>query len=106
MSNGDPPSGSRAPYIIICAGRIEAALAPNGFQVIRAASNCAAALVTYYGERLTHEDTQPISKLQHEMMDLVSGRAIARTHQQSLSADEMVDQMFALLDALEDKMES
>lgn len=106
MANGLPPSGSRVPYIIICAGRIEAALAPNGFQTIRAASNCAASLVTYYGDRLTYEDTKPISKLQHEMMDLVSGRAIARTRAQPLGADEMVDQMFALLDALEQKMKS
>lgn len=103
MANGLPPSGSRAPYIIICAGRIEAALAPNGFQVIRAASNCAAALVTYYGDRLTYEDTKPISKLQHDMMDLVIGR----TREHSLgAASEMVDEMFALLDALEQKMKS
>lgn len=101
-----PTSGSRAPYIIICNGRIESALAPNGYQMIRAASNCATALVAYYGERLTYADTKPISELQHEMMDLVSGRAIARTRQQPISADEMVDQMFALLDQLEGKMKS
>lgn len=98
-----PTSGSRAPYIIICNGRIEAAVAQNGFQAIRAASNCAAALVTYYGDRLTYEDTRPISKLQHEMMDLVTGRARAQTLD---AGNAMVNQMFTLLDALEDKMKS
>jgi hypothetical protein len=101
-----PPSGSRAPYIIICQGRIEIGTATGPLQRIVASSRCAAALVTYYGNRIGLVDTLPISELQHEMMDLINGRAIARTRQQPKSADEMVDEMFAQLDALEKKMES
>jgi hypothetical protein len=101
-----PPSGSRAPYIIICNGRIELGTAANQFQKLRAASSCAAALVTYYGNRIGLADTLPISELQHEMMDLVNGNTMQRTRQQPKSADEMVDEMFVHLDALEKKMES
>lgn len=97
---------SLADYIIICQGRIDVALAKNGFEMIQAASRGAVALVTYYGDRLTDEDTKPISDLQHKMMDLVSTRAKGRTRHEPLSADEMVDQMFALLDALEQRMNS
>lgn len=89
---------SRAPYIIICAGRIDVALAKNGFEMIQAASRAAANLVTYYGERLSLADTQPISDLQHEMMTMVNTRPV---HQ---NAGDMVDEMFARLDALEDKL--
>lgn len=106
MANEEAVSTSRAPYIIICQGRIEVALTKNGFEMILAASRTAVNLVTYYGDRLTDTDTYPISKLQHEMMDLVSGNTIARTHAQPKSAAEMVDEMFALLDALEQKMKS
>lgn len=94
------PEGSRAPYIIICNGRIELALAKSGFEMIRVASRAATNLVTFYGEQLTDADTRPISDLQHKMMDVVSSRNA--TH----SSIEMVDEMFALLDALEDKMDS
>jgi len=96
-----PPSGSRAPYIIICNGRIAAALASSGFEMIRAASQAATNLVTYYGDRAGLTDTLPISELQHEMMDLINGRATTRRREPR--ADEMVDEMFALLDALEEK---
>lgn len=95
--------GSRAPYIIICNARIEVALSRNGYEMIRAASNGASDLVCYFGDRLSHEDTEPISKLQHEMMDLVQGNAPSRKPAQ---AGAMVDEMFALLDALEQRMES
>lgn len=92
--------GSRAPYIIICQGRIDVALAKNGFEMIQAASRTAANLVTYYGDKLTNADTRPISDLQHAMMDAVNSRNVTR------NASEMVDDMFALLDALEDKIGS
>lgn len=105
MANGDPPSGSRAPYIIICNGRINVALAKSGFEMIRSASRTAADLVVYYGDRVTDADTKPISELQHAMMDLVDGTT-TRTRQERNSAAEMVDEMFALLDALEQKMKS
>lgn len=100
------PEGSRAPYIIICQGRIDVALAKNGFEMIQAASRCAANLVTYYGEKLSNADTRPISDLQHAMMDVVSAQKTAGSHATGFqTASEMVDEMFALLDALEKKME-
>lgn len=93
---------SRAAYIIICNGRINLRAARDPLGRIQAASNCAAALVTYYGERCSQEDTQPISDLQHAMMDMVNGDSMpAGKHH----PDEMVDEMFALLEQLEDRME-
>lgn len=93
---------SNAPYIIICNGRIDVAAAKNTIQLIQAASHTATDLVKYYGDKLTDVDTKPISTLQHEMMDSVQATAHAQTRDPS----EMVDEMFALLDALEDKMGS
>lgn len=93
-----PDGGSRAPYIIICNGRIDIGVAKNGFEMIRAASRAATDLVSYYGDKLTASDTLPISDLQHQMMDIVNARAV------NYSASEMVDEMFALLDALEQKI--
>lgn len=52
-------------HIIICDGRIDAAVARNGAEMIQAASHCATATVTHYGDRLTTIDTLPISDLQH-----------------------------------------
>lgn len=106
MANGDPPSGSRAPYIIICAGRIDVALSRSGFEMIRAASRCAADLVSYYGDRLTDADTKAISDLQHDMMDIVEGKTTMRMPAPPNTSAEMVDEMFARLDALEQKMKS
>ena len=94
-----PDGGSRAPYIIICNGRIEVAVSKNGMEMMRAASRCATALVTYYGDKLTTIDTLPISDLQHQMMDLLNSRKVVR------DAGEMVDEMFALLDELEQKFQ-
>jgi hypothetical protein len=65
MANGT--GQSKAPYIIICSGEINLAAARDALGRMQAASNCAAALVTYYGEKLTLADTQPISELQHDM---------------------------------------
>lgn len=100
------PEGSRAPYIIICNGRIDLALAKNGFEMIQAASRTATALVVYYGDKVSYADTKAISDLQHKMMDVVSNRTLAGTHATGFqSASEMCDEMFALLDALEDKID-
>lgn len=93
---------SLAEYIIICDGRIDVAISSNGFHRIRAASRTATELVKFYGDRITEADAQPLSTLQHEMMDLVEGKA----SKHAVSADEMVDQMFGLLEALEDKIKS
>lgn len=97
------PEGSRAPYIIICNGRIDLRTARDPLGRIAAASRCATDLVKYYGERLTYEDTAAISNLQHAMMELIEGKTLARTRQQPNHPDEMVDEMFVLLDALEQK---
>lgn len=74
--------------------------------MIRSASRTAANLVTYYGDRLTDADTKPISDLQHEMMDVVEGMRTPGTHSTADFRDsaEMVNEMLALLDALEQKM--
>lgn len=92
---------SLADYVIICDGRIDVAISSNGFHRIRAASRTATELLKFYGDRVTDADAQPISNLQHEMMDLVEGKPSKR-----ISADDMVDQMFGLLEALEDKMKA
>ena len=92
---------SRSAYIIICNGRIEvdAAKHPRDRvrQIISAASRAAANLTTYYGERLTAEQSTPISDLQHEMMDNAGEWSIPET-------ETKVTQMFALLNELEDAM--
>lgn len=91
--------------IIICNGRIDLALAKNGFEMIRAASRAATALVAYYGKRLTYVDTKPISDLQHKMKDVVVDNKMAGTHATGFqSASEMCDDMLALLGELEKKM--
>jgi len=98
---------SRASYIIICDGRINLALAKNGFEMIRAASRAATNLVTHYGDKVTNADTKPISDLQHQMMDVVSGTQTPGSHVSDFqSASDMCDSMFALLDALEKKVGS
>lgn len=90
---------SEAPYIIICSGRIDQ-LAAEGKTAsqIKAASDAARNLVVYFGERVTIDDTKPISDLQHEMMDNFT----------TWSKDEVtakVNEMFGLLDALEQKFD-
>lgn len=96
-----PEGGSRAPYIIICNGRIELGVAHNSLGRIQAASRTATALVAYFGERLRGEDARPISALQHEMMDIAAGKGLreGRSH-----PDELADEMFTLLDGLESAM--
>lgn len=98
MSNGGPV-GSRAPYIIICQGRIGVLNAKTDGDKLQAASDCAAALVSYYGEKLTLEQTEPISDLQHSMMDNFDSWT-------KDDANLAVASMFVLLDDLEDEIES
>lgn len=97
MSNGT--GQSKAPYIIVCGGRIELEAANKPEEMVVAASNAAVRLTSYYGDRLTEADTLPISNLQHEMME---GMAGYNKHHAKVKADEM----FALLDALERKYQS
>lgn len=101
------PPASGSPYIIICNGRIGVALASSGFEMIRVASQTATNLVMYYRDRVSYTDTKRISDLQHEMMDVVGGTKLAGTRASGFkNSSEMVDEMFALLDALEKKTES
>lgn len=98
MSNGT--GQSKAPYIIICSGEIDV-LAAGSQSVsvlkVKAASDAARNLVSYYGDRLTAEDTQPISHLQHTMMEALPSVKKA-------AAEMMVSEMFDLLHALEDRL--
>lgn len=99
MSNGT--GQSKAPYIIICAGRIDLLAAAPGTQPfqrqLKAASDAACNLVSYFGDRLTAEQTAPISRLQHSMMDNFDKWG---AHE----AEIAIEQMFELLDELEDQM--
>ena len=95
----------QATRTIICNGRIDLALAKNGFEMIRAASRAATNLVTYYGDRVSYADTKAISDLQHQMMDVVQGQTTPGSHASDFqSASDLCDDMFALLDALEKKV--
>ena len=91
MANGQ----SKAAYIIICSGRIDVEVAANSKQKIKAASDAARNLVTFYGDQVTGAETAPISDLQHEMMDNMNTWSKSQ-------ADAKVAEMFDLLDALED----
>lgn len=88
---------SKAPYIIICSGRIDVLNAAKNQDKLKAASDTARHLTSYYGERCTAEQTTPISELQHQMMENFKTWNKAQTNQ-------AVTDMFALLDALEDEM--
>lgn len=97
---------SVASYIIICNGRIDLAAAKNSTEMIQAASRAATDLVTYYGDKLGSQDAAPITDLQHKMMDVLSGAVREHPKADYRSPIEMVDEMFAHLDALEKKMSS
>lgn len=88
---------SRAPYIIICNGRIEVEASKKPEEKIRAASNAAMNLTSYYGERCTAAQTTPISDLQHQMMGNLN-------RWNTLEVNAAITQMFDLLDELEDAM--
>jgi hypothetical protein len=93
---------SQANYIIICKGRIRAGQAKSAAEKIIAASDCATELVKHIDTmnpgKLSNADTNPISELQHEMMDNVGKWSKAE-------ADAAVVEMFDLLDELEHKFE-
>lgn len=93
MSNGQ----SKAPYIIICGGRIAVLEAKGTHAQLKAASDAAVGLTTYYGERCTATQTAPISQLQHDMMDNFNTW-------NKQEADAAIDEMFELLNELEDEM--
>lgn len=92
---------SEAPYIIICSGRIDRLVAASQTKEalqIKAASDAARNLVVFYRDQVTIDDTGPISDLQHEMMDNFGKWS-------KVDTDAKIDEMFALLDALEQKFE-
>lgn len=97
-----PPVGSKAPYIIICQGRTEVLDENTASKKICAASRCASELVQHmalvHKNKLTFEDTKPISDLQHEMMDDLKKYT-------KREATEKCEEMFTLLYALEDKFQ-
>lgn len=97
MSNGS--GQSKAPYIIICSGRIDVRAAGGSAkqQRLKAASDAARNLVSYYRDKVTGEQTQPISALQHEIMDNID---TWNNHE----VDNAVTLMFELLDELEDEI--
>jgi hypothetical protein len=99
MTHGGPHPTSGANYIIICEGRIEAMVATNSTQKIRAASSCAARLTSHIEATAKKKDDysfRGISALQHYMMDHLSTMSAAEV-------DAKVAEMFDLLDALEDQ---
>lgn len=89
-------------YIIICGGRINNLRAVSPQDKIGAASECAVRLVSQlellYPGDITKEQSQPITDLQHEMMDNMTTWTKAE-------AESKVVEMFDLLDALEDSFE-
>lgn len=97
MSNGT--GQSKAPYIILCGGRIHVLNSKDHKDKLQAASDAAVGLTSYYGKRVTAEQSTPISDLQHQMMDNFD--VWSKTE-----AEQAVTDMFALLDALEEEMEA
>jgi len=94
MANGD--GQSKAPYIIICNGRIEVLAAKTPAEQLVAASRAAMRLTSFYDQKgwLDYEDSKPISDLQHRMMDLMNVK-------EKGDVQGMVTEMFEKLDALE-----
>ena len=93
-----PDGQSKAAYIIICSGQIDVLNAPKRQDKLKAASDAARHLTSYYGERCTAAQTAPISDLQHEMMDNFDSW-------NNTQVDSNVAIMFGLLHDLEDEME-
>jgi hypothetical protein len=103
MANGDTGQ-SKAPYIIICSGRIEVLAAKNNpAEQIAAASRAAADLTTFYDLKgwLTIEDSEPISELQNSMMTMLFNGDMKQGE-----AEKMVRDMFTMLSLLEQRYES
>lgn len=79
MSNGDPPPVSESPYIIICSGRTEVALAKNYDDKVIAATQCSARFAAFMGIQYGKsddfaEDLRPITTIQHQLMNHAIGQ--------------------------------
>lgn len=109
MSHGGihpPNETSGSSYIIICNGRIAVGLAQTAEDMIRAASECAAAVTAYLGGRyksnFDHADLHPVSAIQHPLMELIlTGKCPSKTE-----AKDICDDLFDALGALEQKYDS
>lgn len=104
-SDYDQVVTSKAPYIIICNGRIATLASESLVGRIIAVSQAAADVITFYdlaiGRRLLVEDVKPISDLQHELMCYMDNRFGYTTDIQ-----QKVSKLFELLDELEEKYKS
>lgn len=91
---------SQANYVVICEGRIDLLNAGRLTDKLQAASSAASALVRHIDimnpGKLKDADTKPVSDLQHYMMDNFHTM-------KAREVKEKCAEMFALLDALEDK---
>lgn len=70
------PPDSGAPYIIICSTRINVAATTDETAKIQAASNGAAQFASFMQSHYKHfvpSDALPISTLQHDLMDYLTG---------------------------------
>lgn len=101
-----PPAGSRAPYIIICAGRTAEMGATSVSDKIIAVSNCAAQLCAFletnHGSKVESDAFREVSDLQHELMVCLENKT---TPPKKKEIAEKIKQMFKLLYELEDKFE-
>lgn len=96
---------SQADYILICSGRGRVRASDKPANQVVAAMECAAAMVCYvnlaHADKVSdaEEEINLISHQQHDMMDALPD--VKKSQAKTLCTD-----MFALLDALEEKMES
>lgn len=98
MSNGDPDPISGAPYIIICSGRTDVALAKAYDDKVNAASHCAASfaafMATTYGDAEGFaENLRPVTTIQHQLMNHAIGK-------HKLSHDELEAKFIELFAAM------
>lgn len=95
----EPVSGS--PYIIICSIETEVAAAENRKKAVVAVSHGAAQLVSWMqsNNRFVLTDAQPISILQHQLMDWVKGE----TELSHAQVDQKIAALITEFRALEDK---
>lgn len=95
---------SQANYILICSGRGKVLAADRPADIIASAMECAADFICFNQLVRPHkmealaDSVREVSLLQHTMMDSV-------LHTTRPEAISMADQMLALLDVLEDKIE-
>jgi hypothetical protein len=78
MSNGDPDPISGAPYIIVCSGRTDLALAKSYDDKVNAASQCAARFAAFMANEYSESDDfnadlRPITTIQHQLMNHAIG---------------------------------